>query len=285
VRWRSCCDAACASATSASARYANRLGPESAGAALVTGSGRVLLDPKQHWSLVQQASIPAGGGTLLLPSGVQAVAEPIEDADLYVVRPRRTRSRVAAPMLELRLLGAEPPVVQLDRRDVRLRRRHVELLTLLMLHRGRASADVLADELYGEAGHPASIRVEMSRLRKLLPGTIEPEGYGLTCEVDSDVKHVRAMLAGNAVADAAAAYPGPLLPDSEAPGIRRETAGSDTRSSPPMMRTRCGRGCARRRGSSTCRPGAGCSRRSSTATPGAVWPWPAPRRYAVRSLM
>jgi hypothetical protein len=204
------------------ARYGNRLGPESAGAALVTGSGRVLLDPKQHWSLVQQASIPAGGGTLLLPSGVQAVAEPIEDADLYVVRPRRTRSRVAAPMLELRLLGAEPPVVQLDRRDVRLRRRHVELLTLLMLHRGRASADVLADELYGEAGHPASIRVEMSRLRKLLPGTIEPEGYGLTCEVDSDVKHVRAMLAGNAVADAAAAYPGPLLPDSEAPGIRRE---------------------------------------------------------------
>jgi hypothetical protein len=202
------------------ARYGSRLGAASAGAALVTGSGRVLLDPKQYWSLVQQASIPAGGGAVLLPSGAHAIAEPIEDADVYVVRPERTRSRTARPVLELRLLGSEPPMVQLNRNLVRLRRRHVELLTLLMLHRGRASADVLCDELYGEAGHPASIRVEMSRLRKLLPGTIEPEGYGLTCEVHSDVKHVRALLAGNAVNDAAAAYPGPLLPESEAPGIR-----------------------------------------------------------------
>jgi hypothetical protein len=204
------------------ARYGSRLGPESAGAALVTGTGRVLLDPNQHWSLVEQPLIPAGGGLLLLPSGAEAVAEPIEEADVYVVRPREARSRVTRPLLELRLLGPEAPVVQLNRREVHLRRRHVELLTLLMLHRGRASADVLAGELYGESGHPASIRVEMSRLRRLLPGAIEPEGYGLTCEVDSDVKHVRGLLAANAVGDAAAAYSGPLLPDSPAPGIERE---------------------------------------------------------------
>jgi hypothetical protein len=201
------------------ARYGNRLGPESAGAALVTGTGRVLLDPRQHWSLVEVASIPSGGGALVLPSGLKAVAEPIDDADVYVVRPDRARSPSTRPVLTLRLLGDEPAGVALDRAPVRLRRRHVELLTHLVLHRGRATAEALCEELYGETGHPASIRVEMSRLRRLLPGAIEPEGYGLTCEVDSDVKHVRALLARNAVADAAAAYPGPLLPDSSAPGI------------------------------------------------------------------
>jgi len=204
------------------ARYGSRLGPESAGAALVTGSGRVLLDPKQHWSRVEVASIPPGGGVLVLPSGAPAIAEPIEEADVYVVRPQRHRSRPARPVLKLRLLGDETPDVQLGGTPLHLRRRHVELLTLLTLHRGPASADVLCDELYGEEGHPASIRVEMSRLRKLLPGAIEPEGYGLTCEVQSDLKHVRGLLGANAVGDAAAAYPGALLPESSAPGIERE---------------------------------------------------------------
>jgi hypothetical protein len=90
-----------------------------------------------------------------------------------------------------------------------------------VFQRGRLNADVLCADLYGDAGHPASIRVEMSRLRKLLPGAIEPEGYHLVCPIDSDIKHVRALLGRNAVSDAAAAYPGPLLPGSSAPGIER----------------------------------------------------------------
>lgn len=203
------------------ARYGALIGPPSAGAALVTGTGRVLLDPRPHWPLTQSPSIPSGGGALVLPSGIEAIAEPIDDTDVYVVRPRRPDSRPGRPRLELRLLGAEAPEVRLDGVAVRLRRRHVELLTLLVTHRGRASAEVLCDDLYGEAGHPASIRVEMSRLRRLLPGAVEAEGYGLVCDVDSDARHVRALLSQGAVADAAAAYPGPLLPDSQAPGIER----------------------------------------------------------------
>jgi hypothetical protein len=204
------------------ARYGRLLGPEAAGAALVTGSGRILLDPKQHWSLQDLAAIPAGGGTLLLPSGRQAIAEPVEDADVYVVRPQRPRTPTATgARLELRLLGDDLGRVRLDGTPLPLRRRHVELLALLTLHRGPVSADVLCAELYGDDGHPASIRVEMSRLRKLLHGEIEPEGYRLTCEVDSDVKHVRALLARGAVRDAAIQYPGAMLPDSSAPGIER----------------------------------------------------------------
>ena len=202
------------------ARYGGLLAPESAGAALVTGSGRVLLDPRRHWSQTALASIPAGGGRFVLPSGIEAIAEPIEDEDVYVVCPQRSHSRTASSLLELRVLG-DAPQVRLDGTTLSLRPRLVELLTLMLLHRGRLSADVLSAELYGDDGHPASVRVEMSRLRKLLPGVVSPGGYHLTCEVDSDVKHVRALLGRNAVGEAATAYTGPLLPESSAPGIAR----------------------------------------------------------------
>jgi hypothetical protein len=76
-------------------------------------------------------------------------------------------------------------------------------------------------ELYGDDGHPASIRVEMSRLRRMLPGALDSEGYGLTAPVASDVRHVRALLDRGAVREAAEAYPGPLLPGSVAPCIER----------------------------------------------------------------
>lgn len=203
------------------ARYGVLLGPESAGAALVTGSGRVLLDPRRHWPAVAVAEIPSGGGAFELPSGAVAIAEPIEDDDVYVVRPQGSQSRPARPLLDLRLLGESAPVVRLDGRALQLRPRHVELIALMALHRGRLSAETLCAELYGDAGHAASIRVEMSRLRRLLPGALQAGGYALGCEVDSDVRHVRALLGRGAVSDAAALYAGPLLPDSSAPGIAR----------------------------------------------------------------
>jgi hypothetical protein len=61
----------------------------------------------------------------------------------------------------------------------------------------------------------------MSRLRRLLPGTLESEGYRLTAPVASDVRRVRMLLDRGAVRDAAQAYPGPLLPGSGAPCIER----------------------------------------------------------------
>jgi hypothetical protein len=201
------------------ARYGALLGPASAGAALITGTGRILLDPGRQWVPETTARIPSGGGVLALPSGVEAVAEPIEDDDVYVVRPRRSSSRPGAPRVELKILGDDPPEVRVDGIAVHLRRRHVEMLTLMALHRGRLSAELMCTQLYGESGHPASVRVEMSRLRRLLPGVVQPGGYRLTSEVDSDVKRVRALLQRNAVGEAAASYPGTMLPESEAPGV------------------------------------------------------------------
>jgi hypothetical protein len=202
------------------ARYGRLLGPESGGAALVTGHGRIVMDPQRRWQKVVLPAIPPAGGTLELSSGLLVIVEPVEDDDIYVVRPGRSRSRAARPQLELRVLG-DRAEVRLAGRTLHLRPRHVELLTLMVLHRGRLTAESLCGELYGDLGHPASVRVEMSRLRKLLPRAVGAGDYHLTCEVESDVKHVRALLGRGEVGAAAAAYPGPLLPDSSAPGIVR----------------------------------------------------------------
>jgi hypothetical protein len=203
------------------ARYGRLLGPESAGAALVTGHGRVVMDPRRRWQHVTFPAIPPSGGTFVIPSGIDVIAEPVEDDDVYVVRLATTSSRPARPLLELRILGDAAPEARLGGQEVHLRRRHIELLALMVLHRGRLSAESLCAELYGDTGHPASIRVEVSRLRKLLPGAIGAVDYHLTCEVEGDFKHVRALLGRGEVGAAAAAYRGPLLPGSCAPGIVR----------------------------------------------------------------
>jgi hypothetical protein len=203
------------------ARYAQLLGPASAGAALVTGTGRILLDPGRRWASVALKAIPAGGGLLALASGVEAIAEPVSEDDVYIVRENSRASRPNGPRIELRVLGDEPPVVRFEGAELRLRPRHVEMLTILALHRGHLNAEIMCAELYGDDGHPASVRVEMSRLRRLLLGALKSGGYQLTGPVDSDVRHVRALLDRGAVAEAAEAYPGPLLPGSTAPCIER----------------------------------------------------------------
>jgi hypothetical protein len=46
--------------------------------------------------------------------------------------------------------------------------------------------------------------------------------YRLTCDVESDARRVAGLLGAGQVRAAAEAYPGPLLPGSEAPGVVRE---------------------------------------------------------------
>ena len=81
------------------------------------------------------------------------------------------------------------------------------------------SAAVLCADLHGDGGSPGSVRVEVSRLRKLLGPLIDTERYRLTCDVETDVRRVEGLLRAGAVREAAEAYPGPLLPGSEAPAI------------------------------------------------------------------
>ena len=202
-------------------RYAHQLTPS--GAALVTGTGRLVFGRAPQWSAEDlPRCIPAGGGRLLLPSGRPAVAEPLSGRGRLRHAPRHSARTPDPPRARAHAARATAPRCVLDGEPIALRRRHLELLALLSMRHGSASADDLCAELYGDDGHPASIRVELSRLRKLVGGAIDAHQYRLACSVSSDFARVRALLARDDVTGAAAAYPGPLLPGSHAPGIERQ---------------------------------------------------------------
>ncbi|MCW2951846.1 MAG: transcriptional regulator [Conexibacter sp.] len=208
-------------------RHEGRLDAAAVRRALVTDTGRVLIGHPAHWDRERRLAVPAGGGILTLRSGARAVAEPVGEG-AYVVSRTDGRTRRGArdgSALELLLLGSEAPTARLDGRPIALRRRHGELLALLVAHPRGADAEVLCADLYGDDGHPASIRVEMSRLRKLLGHAIDADRYCLAPGVRSDVARVQERLRHGDVRAAAEGYAGPLLPYSEAPGVERERDG------------------------------------------------------------
>jgi hypothetical protein len=204
------------------ARHAARLDPDATQRALVSRSGRLLLGHPEHWSAESRLRLPAGGGELVLPSGLRALAEPTPDGEAVIVSrldaPAPARPR---PRLELELLGTDQPSARLNGHRLDLRRRHAELLVLLHARPKGADAEELSLELYGDSGNPASVRVEMSRLRKQLPGCLHPERYALAADVDSDADHVERALRSGSTRLAAELYPGPILPRAEAPGVVR----------------------------------------------------------------
>ncbi len=189
--------------------------------ALVSPSGRVMMTLDEEL-LHGRLALDASSRELVLPSGDRAVAEPLADDAGFLVTRLEAGPRPAHGRLGLRLLGAGPPQVTRDGRAVPLRPRQVELLALLAAHPRGIGADALSTELYGEQGSAGSVRVEVSRLRKLLGPCVETEHYRLIWPVDSDVARLQALLEAGNLAGALEAYPGPLLPTSEAPGICRE---------------------------------------------------------------
>ncbi|MFI8993515.1 GAF domain-containing protein [Streptomyces sp. NPDC053542] len=102
-----------------------------------------------------------------------------------------------------------------------LRPRQLEILTLLALEPAGYTPDRLRDALYGERPVSAStFKAEVSHLRRALGGAVATRRYALTTPVACDaVEVLRALEAGD-TDGALTRYRGPLLPRSEAPGIR-----------------------------------------------------------------
>jgi hypothetical protein len=213
-------------------RYADRVRPEPSGRvsrALVAPSGRAITALPADWIPPGHDSrlvLPPGGGELVLPSGRHAVADPVGPAlEVFVVHAvdhQQHRSAPARPLLKLDLLGRDRAQMRIHGGETELRPRLAEILALLCAHPQGYSADALCADLHGDGGSPGSVRVEVSRLRKLLGPWIDTERYRLTCDVETDVRHIEGLLSAGRVRDAAERYPGPLLPSSEAPGIVRE---------------------------------------------------------------
>ncbi|MFD4974468.1 GAF domain-containing protein [Streptomyces sp. NPDC058424] len=162
-----------------------------------------------------------GGDGLAHPHSlgfVRAVARAAE-SELALLAPRRP----AADAAELTALGRDEARLVVGGRGVRLSRRHSEILVLLARHPEGLTGDELLCALYEyESVTPVTLRAELARLRRVLgPGLLSSRPYRLAVPVGSDVAVVQHRLETGAVAAAAAAYSGPLLPGSQAPAVVR----------------------------------------------------------------
>ncbi|MGR6913518.1 GAF domain-containing protein [[Actinomadura] parvosata] len=186
---------------------------------LLSATGRVISgDPAGDLGeRVQVGERLSPGHRLLLRDGTVAHLEPFSGG--YLLHPAPS----AAPQpLTLSLLGEGVPTASYGDGDRPLSLRHAELLALLTLHPHGLTAEQLSFHLYGDAGNPVTIRAEIHRLRAQLGEAIAAKPYRLACPVEADFLKVRHLLSSDDPAALARAYPGPLLPRSESPEIRRE---------------------------------------------------------------
>ncbi|MGP5164363.1 GAF domain-containing protein [Arthrobacter rhombi] len=236
------------------------VGTSAPGTALVTGggvqiSGAEHFSPEAHrWScsavpihcpltgrllgvvdLTGHDDAVASHSLALLQAAVAAA-----EAQLHVealkgaARGRRLAVPVATAAARLRVLG--PDAGMLDGMAPRkfLGGRHAEILALLGWSRGGLDAAELAELLFGDAGQQVSVRAEMVRLRKALGPEaprigLESRPYRIGPAVTMDARDVLRHLGAGRLREALAAYAGPVLPRSEAPGvidIRLEVAGA-----------------------------------------------------------
>ena len=157
---------------------------------------------------------------------VRAAARAAE-RELWLPRP-------AAPTLpdgsqpRLQVLGGGEGVLQLPSGSVHLTRRHSELLICLMLHQDGLTGEQLADLLYQDPTCSTTLRVELTRLRRIVGDLLGSRPYRLTRPVGADFLDVSAALRRGDLAAAVACYSGPLLPGSEAPGVCAQRYWLDT---------------------------------------------------------
>ncbi|MFD3499694.1 GAF domain-containing protein [Streptomyces sp. NPDC058677] len=162
-----------------------------------------------------------GGDGLAHPHSlgfVQAVARAAE-SHLALLAPEGPATGTA----ELTALGRDEALLLTAGRRIRLSRRHSEIVVLLARRPEGLTGDELLCALYeDESVTPVTLRAELARLRRVLgPGLLASRPYRLTVPVESDVAAVERRLETGAVAAAATAYAGPLLPGSRAPSVVR----------------------------------------------------------------
>ncbi|MEV6365906.1 transcriptional regulator [Micromonospora sp. WP24] len=160
-----------------------------------------------------------GGDHLANPQSlalVRATARAAE-AELAAGRPAEPGA------LNVLALGRDEAELRVDGRRIRLGRRHSELLVLLLEHPEGRSGEQLGLDLYGDDRlHPVTVRAELSRLRRVLgPELLDSRPYRLRGTARADFRSVTARLDRGDPAGALDAYPGPLLPASDAPGVTR----------------------------------------------------------------
>ncbi|MFG1655235.1 GAF domain-containing protein [Micromonospora chersina] len=160
-----------------------------------------------------------GGDHLATPQSLALVRATARAAEAFLAG--------AAPaepdVLHVAALGRDEAELRVGGRRIRLGRRHSELLVLLLDHPEGRTGEQLGLDLYGDDRlHPVTLRAELSRLRRALgEELLDSRPYRLRPAVRADFRTVTELLEQGDPAGALRAYPGPLLPGSDAPGVAR----------------------------------------------------------------
>lgn len=110
--------------------------------------------------------------------------------------------------------------VTVDDESLQVSPRQAEILALLALRPDGYTPGELSLELYGDRQVSMStLKGEVSRVRRMLRGGIAAHRYMLTTPVRCDAVEVLQHLTAGDVLAAVDGYRGPLLPNSEAPGV------------------------------------------------------------------
>lgn len=177
----------------------------------------------QTLAMVRAGARMAEAELARLSAVARAAGLGVLSSDELLTRPSSRRS--SHPRLRLLGLGRTECEAEIGSRAQRLSPRHSEILVCLLDRPDGLTGDQLALEVYPSDVHRSTMRAELTRLRALLgQDVLESRPYRLIAAADSDWQAVGAHLAAGRVRDAVRAYAGPLLPQSEAPGVveRRE---------------------------------------------------------------
>ncbi len=221
-----------------------RAGTNAPGTALRTGRGVQILGPEHlvrsvtPWSCtavpirdpdtravlgaldITGGAEVAGPQTLALVRATVAAAE----AELRIDRlrggdPGRVTGRATAPGT-FSVLGRPQGLLVRSGRSSVLSLRHSEIVLMLTEHRAGLSGGELEAALSTHGWSAVTVRAEVSRLRATLgEGLLGSRPYAIRAPLSTDVHRVRTALAAGRLREAVAAYAGPVLPASEAPGV------------------------------------------------------------------
>lgn len=185
-------------------------------AALLTSDGRIVHAEPPGW-LPSVWPQPLREGPTTLPDGRHVVVERL--AGEFPSGPFAVYSADRAePRAHLSVLGRRTARIRIDGVEHTLGLRHSEIAVLLLAEPDGLTARELADTVYGAAGKPGTIRAELTRLRALLGYRLTANPYRLT-GVGADFLELERE--HRRPGEVSAGFPGPLLPDSRAPGIIR----------------------------------------------------------------
>jgi hypothetical protein len=161
----------------------------------------------------------------LVQAAVHAIESELRLQAFKAATPRRTATGKLLPAkaaARLEVLGRHSATLHRGGHSVTLSQRHSEMLLLLSLNPRGLTGEELAYQLNEDDLSLVTVRAEMSRLRPLL-GPLAPTSrpYRLPGTLDTDAGAVQRAIRAGDVARALELYSGPLLPQSQAPGIVR----------------------------------------------------------------